>query len=317
MSSYSFKFKDGSSSLANGSTTPDATAAKVEAKTAATVVIIGTYDTGLNPANIAWIQANRISQLISAYLPAPALVSIMLVKATAGGTVRLDITPAIPPVTVPAPPALNTTFPTRRLYEDFSAGVPAGWSWYPAPWKDSSQNGIYRGAAGASVVNGVLNIKLEKDSTGWRSTAVVPLLGQTYGRYSIRIRATGDPDWKIVPLLWPDDNIWPAHGEIDFPEGPVGGLVNGYNHYASVNGGQDEVKTTALSSDWHTYTTEWMPGLIVFYLDGKEVGRSTKYVSVFPMHWVLQFETSLMAGKIPHGPALVEIDWVAIDAYFR
>lgn len=317
MSSYSFKFTDGSASLVNGSNTPDAKAAKVEAKTTQNAVVIGTYDTLSNPVNVAWTQANRIVQLIAAYLPAPATVSVMLIKATAGGVVKLDMTPVVvaPPVTAPKPPVLNATFPTRKLFEDFSAGSVPAWDWYPAPWKDSSKNGTYRGATGASVVNGILNIKLEIDSVGCRSTAVVPLAGQKYGRYSIRMRANGDPDWKVVPLLWPDSNNWPAEGEIDFPEGPVGGLVNGYNHYASVNKGQDEIKTTALSSDWHVYTTEWTPGLVIFSLDGKEVGRSTNQVSSYFMHWVLQFETSLMAGKIPHGPALVEIDWVAIDAY--
>ena len=52
-------------------------------------------------------------------------------------------------------------------------------------------------------------------------------------------------------------------------------------------------------SEWHTYTIEWSPDLVVFKLDGVEVGRTTERVPNTAMRWILQTETTLTGTDAP------------------
>jgi beta-glucanase (GH16 family) len=138
--------------------------------------------------------------------------------------------------------------------------------------------------------------------------------GTTYGRYSIRFRADNLPGYKTAWLLWPDSDVWPAHGEIDFPEGNLGAgdRIHAFAHHASSRGGQDAFPTNATFAAWHTVTVEWVPGKVTFLLDGKVIGVSTTMVPSKAMHWVLQTETN-HHGTVPS--ALVKghvlVDWVS------
>jgi hypothetical protein len=60
---------------------------------------------------------------------------------------------------------------------------------------------------------------------------------------------------------------------------------------------------------------EWSPNLVVFTLDGSEIGRTTTRVPNTPMHWVLQSETSLKTGTAADAKVNLMIDWVAAWAY--
>jgi beta-glucanase (GH16 family) len=110
--------------------------------------------------------------------------------------------------------------------------------------------------------------------------------------------------------------VWPADGEIDYPEGDLDANMSAFAHYASSGGGQDAFTLSTTFSGWHTATTDWTPGKLVFYLDGKVVGTSTKLVPSKPMHWVLQTETSL-DGTTPSNAASghVRVDWVTAYTY--
>jgi hypothetical protein len=153
------------------------------------------------------------------------------------------------------------------------------------------------------------------------------VFGTLYGRYEIRFRSDRIPGYKIAWLLWPDQGTHitgsssgvGGNGEIDFPEmGLDEDHVMGFVHHqdATVRDDQYWSKTPVDIRDWHTYTIEWSPNLVVFLLDGYEVGRTTERVPRTPMHWVIQTETQLTGGKpLASTRGQVEIDWVSMWGY--
>lgn len=208
---------------------------------------------------------------------------------------------------------------------------PAGWTrvrgvtnWtgaefgsYPEPWFDTSNAGLYCGDKLTIATDSLLITRLATVGGQPRVTAITPgsgLPAQTFGRYSARARMWANgPGYKTAWLLWPDDNKWPSHGEVDFPEGPIGaGQDSAFLHYASATGGQVGFKMPAhLDSDWHTYTVEWSPDRVVFYLDDVVVGTATSQIPQTPMHWVLQNEcdTTPRSGIKPPASTVATVEW--------
>ena len=232
--------------------------------------------------------------------------------------------------------------------EDFRTDVAVGGplavtypniGWYPNTFKDTSKKGIYDTAKVVSVSGGVLRKHIHTADRYPRVAAMVPYIspptttsrwpGQLYGRYAVRAKfPTALPGFKIAWLLWPDTGTnttgsasgTGGNGEIDFPETNLSALlsVGGYVHYqdATVNSDQYAMPRAAVDmTEWHTYVTEWSPGLVSFLIDDEEVGVCTTRVPNTPMHWVLQTETSLTTTyPDPAVQGDVLIDWVAIWA---
>ena len=225
---------------------------------------------------------------------------------------------------------------------DFNTAVPVGsfpgtvysptWTAYPDGWKDTSRNGTYYPSRVLSVVNGVagahagvLNMYLHTEIINGvpvhMVSAPVPRLpgttgfgGELYGRYSVRFHIDPVPGYKTAWLLWPNSNVWPADGEIDFPEGNLTGNISAFMHYASSSGGQSAFPTAVPEAGaWHIATIEWQPGKVTFILDGQVIGIATTLVPSAAMHFVLQTETQLSGGA-PSNTAAgnVQLDWVAI-----
>ncbi|GAB5078278.1 glycoside hydrolase family 16 protein [Arthrobacter sp. AD-310] len=192
---------------------------------------------------------------------------------------------------------------------------------------DSSGRGIYTPDAVLSVRNGKLDYFLHTDGVP-RVASTVPFgyNGQKYGRYSIRFRYDSLPGYKIAFMLWPVSDDW-NDGEIDWPEGSLDGQLYGasaikgsfedgamkfdpsYRKYSSSGPGK-----------WHVATTEWTPGKVRWFLDGKLVDETRKSsgVPTDPMRWTLQAETSLQAStRFPARDVAghIEIDWVVQYAY--
>jgi beta-glucanase (GH16 family) len=206
----------------------------------------------------------------------------------------------------------------------FPAAVSSTWKAYPEPWLDTSRNGSYAPERVVSVDGGVLRKHIRTEGGQHLVAALLPRLNSTgrpglrYGRFAIRYRTDSLAGYKMAWLLWPDSEEWPQDGEIDFPERSLdSGFVAGVVHH---RGGERESDKTIhrvpAPQGWQTAVIEWSPGLVVFLLDGVEIGRVTERVPVSPMHWVIQTETAVR----PEPPAddvagLVEIDWVAAWAY--
>jgi hypothetical protein len=207
---------------------------------------------------------------------------------------------------------------------DFPAAVADRWGAYPSPWRDSTRHGVYSPADVVSVRDGVLREHIHTDAGRHKVAALLPNVpgparGQRYGRFAVRWRADELPGYKVAWLLWPDSNRWPHDGEIDFPEMNLDTTtVGAFVHRQDASRGDDHAWADAAMdpTTWHTTVVEWSPDLVVFLLDGVEVGRTTTRIPDTPMHWVLQTETKL-GGERPAASVAgdVEIDWVAVWSY--
>ncbi|MDQ6606081.1 MAG: glycoside hydrolase family 16 protein, partial [Actinomycetota bacterium] len=141
--------------------------------------------------------------------------------------------------------------------------------------------------------------------------------GQMYGRYQVRFRADEIAGYKTAWMLWPDSNISPRDGEIDFPEADLNTPIIGYLHHQGATAGndQDYWPTPATYNSWHTATITRMPGYVQFALDGNVIGTSTSRLPNTPMHWILQTETSTY-GVTPANSTYgwIQIAWVTAYA---
>jgi len=215
----------------------------------------------------------------------------------------------------------------RQIFaDDFTTNAPVGsfpgaaysskWWAYPDGWPDTSRDGTYMPSKVLSVHNGMLDYYIHTENGVHMVAAPLPRIAQrTYGRYEVRFRADSLRGYRTAWLLWPDSEVSPADGEIDFPEGHLDGKIAAYMHYADPWGGQDAFATgIAFGGSWHTAATEWSPGKVTFYLDGKFVGTSTTKVPSKPMHWVLQSETASDVYLDDSTAGHIQIDWVVAYA---
>lgn len=249
------------------------------------------------------------------------------------------------------PTAASEAMPTADLpgwkhvfAEDFTEGnVPLGG--FPGPvyssrWSENYADGTPDTAAqqqpkGArtsgyypskvlSVHDGVLDMYLHSENGVAMGAAPSPKLdgasqrpynSLVYGRYSVRFKADALAGFKLAWLLWPDSKQWPQDGEIDFPEGDLSKVI-----YAAVHGVEagehrsDVFRPAQPYGDWHIATTEWRADGIEFFLDGKSLGISTRFIPNKPMHYILQTESCSPTCPLPETNGHVLLDWVAIWA---
>jgi beta-glucanase (GH16 family) len=210
-------------------------------------------------------------------------------------------------------------FTTPVAEGDFADSVYADrWSTYDG-FADTAKFGVYSNS-GLSVRNGSLDMDIRTVDGIPRAAAVVPLVGgqwggQTYGRFSVRMRSDAIAGYGAGFLLWSDANEW-TDGEVDFPEGSLDGTVYANNHCP---GDPEEKCVHAPVSGidfqhWHTYTIDWTPDLLAFEVDGRVVAKTTVDIPTKPLHWVMQ------VGTVDHVPAAsakgdVQIDWATIYRY--
>jgi beta-glucanase (GH16 family) len=107
--------------------------------------------------------------------------------------------------------------------------------------------------------------------------------GHGYGTYTVVAALHGDQAGPAA-LLWPANDQWPGpeFDIVEIHEGRPYGVVhfndNGNDNYTSVwYDGFDY-------SQPHTYTLDWQPGRITFYVDGREMGTVTEGVGADYAH---------------------------------
>ena len=231
---------------------------------------------------------------------------------------------------------------SQIFVDNFGIDVPLGqfpgrvsdkWDAYPYPWKDTSKKGTYHPGKVVSIDNGILTKDLRTENDERLVAALTPKVtgsspyGQLYGRYSMRFRIDQKiPGYKIASLLWPDTGTHitgssfgvGGNGEIDFPETELHyDKVLGFVHHQNATRGDDQdyfIKELDLR-EWHTYTFEWSPDLVVAYVDGVEIGRTSERIPRTPMHWVIQTETSPRFETLSSTRGKIMLDWVAVWSY--
>jgi Tfp pilus assembly protein PilE len=244
-----------------------------------------------------------------------------------------DETPVVSSPSGEAMPTGNLPGWTNVFTDDFTSDVSLGsfpaavsnkWTAYPSPWKDTSKNGTYSPTKVVSVSDGLLTKDLHTENGVPLVAAISPKLpgnttSQLYGRYAVRFRAEQVDGYKVAWLLWPQSEIWPGDGEIDFPEmNLTSPNVTGAVHRRGAVSGSDQytIAEPMDVTEWHTAVIEWSPNLVELYLDGEKVGRTTTRIPNTPMRWVLQTETHVTGGPPPaDARGNVDIDWVSVWAY--
>lgn len=218
--------------------------------------------------------------------------------------------------------------PVARLQCSGLAAYPnvaAKWFAYPDGWPGTPSTGVYEPSQVLSIQDGVMTFHMHTANGIHMIAAAVPKIpggsgpvgGQRYGRYMVRARIDPVRGYHVSFLLWPDSDVWPRDGEVDFPEANFdSSVVSGFVHWQDVFGEPQQASYSVATnfSDWHTYATDWTPTGCSFFIDGVLVGKSAKSPATF-MHWVLQTGTSVSQGA-PVGAAAgdVQIDWVTAYA---
>lgn len=153
-------------------------------------------------------------------------------------------------------------------------------------------------------------------------------VGFKYGRIEARIKgAPGAGTWGAFWSLGADidTKLWPWCGEIDFVEliGRAPNDVLGYAH-GPLSGGPGRGATTSLPSSWaddyHTYSVDWLPDQLVYYVDGEVYGVVDKYDRdwAFDKEFYLIFNLAMggnLGGTIDASLTDTEmlIDWIRVS----
>jgi hypothetical protein len=262
--------------------------------------------------------------------PTPAATATPTPVPTPTPTPVPTAAPTVPPADPMAEPAGDLPGWDLVFKDDFGVSASEGqflsrypsWRAYPAGWKDSSGHGTYDPRI-ISAHDGLLDIHLRHEDGKFLVTSLGPVLStgskyQLYGRYAIRFRADPVVGYKAAWLLWPQSEVWPRDGEIDFPEGDFDRRISGFVHRQGATSGSDQAAfdTTATWTTWHTAVIEWKPGSVEFFLDGRSIGKTTDRIPNTPMRWQIQNETRIISSAPPTSSSgHVTIDWVGVWAY--
>lgn len=289
----------------------------------------------------------RWKGLLGAFLAGAVLVSVIGVAANVdpfddGRADRTgdDAAPADPPAPAPGgmrdqerPAQVGALDPASR--SDTEAAVRGGWrmvgndefdgtaldrsKWTPYTGETTGGVGRHR-AENISLRDGQLVLT----SRGLTSAGLHWRNGQQYGRWEIRAKT--NPGWGYgdVALLWPVAEDWPEGGELNFMEIPKGDRSESH---AIVHYGEDNSQvgrtTTGDFTQWHNYAVEWLPDRVVFYIDGREVFRTTDPEKIPPraMHLAMQqdigpYGDDWIPARDERSPETLDfqVDWVRIYA---
>ncbi len=144
---------------------------------------------------------------------------------------------------------------SKAFFESFDHGVGA----LDHTWG----NGIDTSVKGQVTIRGDSGI-MEKP---WGKAA-----GHGYGTFSVKAKMSADVQGPAA-LLWPGDDRWPGP-EYDIVE-VIHGKAYGTVHWN--NNGRDAYTTRTFhgvdETKVHTYTLDWKPGKIAYYVDGKWMGE--------------------------------------------
>ncbi|ASW54892.1 glycoside hydrolase family 16 protein [Plantactinospora sp. KBS50] len=280
-------------------------------------------------------------------------------SATPVPSASLPAPSSAPPSPSAAPSSAKPSAPTvsRSAAAPSSAAAPAGWK---LAWSDefsgSTLDSSKWNALGPTMVDydkacitnrpdnvfvsgGVLTLRAKRESFTCGSerraytSAYLDTKGKasfTYGRFEVRAKAPTTPTGStgIWPAFWlrPDDG---GVGEIDVTELPGG--ANWYKlstqaifyDYTPIKQDNRAALPNGIPSDgFHTYATEWEPGVMRWYLDGKLVWQRDRSTTSWfdkafsrPFHLRLNIQVGGWLGdpdSATRFPSDFQVDYVRV-----
>lgn len=167
----------------------------------------------------------------------------------------------------------------------------------------NANTGDHYATSWISVVDGEMVIRMNRGPDGkcWGAAPFPklqtkwPYSSMLYGRVEVKVRATTTvPGWKIAPELWPDSDVWPRDGELDWPDMSLTGNVGGFYHYMNGTSGSDQNQITVSPSKKidvpRLFVIEWKPNSLSVFLDDVLIKQYTSRVLSSPMHYIFQCE---------------------------
>lgn len=162
----------------------------------------------------------------------------------------------------------------------------------------------------------------------------------TYGRYEIRAKLPiGQGIWPAFWMMPADSEVygpWPSCGEIDIMEllGHEPNKTYGTLHYGNpkqYSGTNYVLDKGDFNNSYHTFAIDWLPGEIIWYVDGKEFQRQNEWYSnsdeapgnlafpaPFDRDFFMQFNLAI-GGNWPGNPdnntkfpQQVLVDWIRV-----
>jgi beta-glucanase (GH16 family) len=160
---------------------------------------------------------------------------------------------------------------------------------------------------------------------------------QAYGRFEARIKIPrGQGMWPAFWMLGNDigTNPWPNSGEIDimenvgFEPSTVHGTIHGpgYSGAGGIGAGYTLPGGAQFANDFHTFTVDWAPDSITWYVDGQQYSRKTpadlngnRWVYDHPFFMILNLAVGGFWPGDPNAstafPQQMVVDYVRVNAY--
>ncbi|WP_063840083.1 carbohydrate binding domain-containing protein [Paenibacillus sp. FSL R5-0912] len=255
----------------------------------------GSFGTVLNQADDVTVGGFALKQGSSTNLNPAAPQASQPPAAASGGETAATATPAVTPAPEVTPTPAPTSDPWSLVWNDeFDDNVidPAKWTYDLGDgttvgnpgWGNNELEYYTNEGKNVKEEDGKLIITARKEAVGgkpYTSTRIKTngLYSKMYGKFEIRAKApTGKGLWPAIWML-PEDYTygnWAASGELDIMEGwgSRPNVVAGTIHYGSqwpdnVYSGKEYVLPgNSTIEDYHTYSIEWEPGEIRWYVDG-------------------------------------------------
>jgi hypothetical protein len=135
---------------------------------------------------------------------------------------------------------------------------------------------------------------------------------QKYGRWEVRAAGSGDNEYHLVSILWPDSGRWPCDGEVNFAETTGDwNVIKFFHHYGCSNAQTSEFKSLDVTT-FHNYAVDWSPRGIVGYIDGVKWFEDNEPAHQPPgsMHQTLQLDW--FPDSTADGAGEMRVDWVRV-----
>ena len=129
-----------------------------------------------------------------------------------------------------------------------------------------------------------------------------------YGVVEARVYIPAATNGQIAnwPAVWADTTPSETYGEDDIFEGLVGQACYHYLNSSEGPGGCD----TTLTPGWHTFASDWQPGMITYYYDGTKVGSEASITNQ-PMYIIL--DNTIAADRLSYAnPSAMQVQYVRV-----